>query len=164
MTTLLEHLGQDTLPPAVIDAFMRWCVWQQARPALITVLKQTGLDEAVQQVQQVEAATTYAELQQVTSTIGADVHAMRTRTGPLGLSAAEATCFLVSRIAAAATEAHWDPEGVAFYASQMRGWAAFAETNFSDPVRKPAGEQQARQQQEATLAELYRLSESGALS
>jgi len=161
MTTLLEHLGRDSLPPAVIDAFVRWCVWQQARPALLTVLKQTGLHEAVEQV---EGATTYAELHQITAAIGADVHAMRTRTGPLGLSAAEATCFLVSRIAAAATEAHWDPEGVAFFAAQMQGWAAFAETGFSEPVRKPAGEQQARQQQEAMLSELYRMSESGSLS
>lgn len=161
MTTLLEHLGRDTLPPAVVDAFLRWCVWQQARPALLTVLNKTGLVEAAQQV---EAATTYAELQQITATIGADVHAMRTRTGPLGLSAAEAASFLVSRMAAAATEADWDPEGVAFFAAQMQGWAAFAESNFSDAVRKPAGEQQARQQQEAMLSELYRLSESGSLS
>ena len=161
MTTLLEHLGRDTLPPAVIDAFVRWCVWQQAKPALLTVLKQTGLVEGAQQV---ETATTYAELQHITATIGSDVHAMRTRTGPLGLSAAEAASFLVSRMAAAATEADWDPEGVAFFAAQMQGWAAFAETNFSDPVRKPAAEQQARQQQEAMLSELYRLSESGSLS
>ena len=161
MTTLLEHLGRDTLPPAVIDAFVRWCVWQQAKPALMTVLKETGLHEAVHQI---DEADTYAELQQITATIGADVHAMRTRTGPLGLSAAEAASFLVSRMAAAATEADWGPEGVAFFAAQMHGWAAFAATGFSDVVRKPAAEQQARQQQEAMLSELYRLSESGSLS
>jgi hypothetical protein len=118
----------------------------------------------VEGAQQVETATTYAELQQITATIGSDVHAMRTRTGPLGLSAAEAASFLVSRMAAAATEADWDPEGVAFFAAQMQGWAAFADTGFSDVVRKPAAEQQARQQQESMLSELFRLSESGSLS
>jgi hypothetical protein len=161
MTTLLEHLGRDTLPPAVIDAFVQWCVWQQAHPALLTVLRQTNLTEAAEQV---EAAKTYAELQRVTALIGADVHAMRTRTGPLGLSAAEASSFLVSKMAAAATESDWDPEGVAFFAAQMQGWAAWAETNFVDAARKPAGEQRARQQQEAMLSELYRMSESGSLS
>jgi hypothetical protein len=160
MTTLLEHLGRDTLPPAVIDAFVQWCVWQQARPALLTVLNKTSLIEGAQQV---EVASTYAELQRVTALIGADVHAMRTRTGPLGLSAAEAASFLVSKMAAAATETDWDPEGVAFFAAQMQGWAAFAETNFSDPIKKSASEQQARQQQEAMLTELYRMSEKGSL-
>ena len=161
MTTLLEHLGRDTLPPAVIDAFVQWCVWQQARPSLLTVLRQTALLEAVQKV---EAAATYAELQHITTAIGADVHAMRTRTGPLGLSAAEATSFLVSKIAVAATESEWDPEGVAFFASQVQGWAAFAESGFTEPMRKPAGEQLARQQQETMLAELFRMSERGSLT
>lgn len=160
MTTLLEHLGRDTLPPAVIDAFVQWCVWQQARPALLTVLNKTSLIEGAQQV---ETASTYAELQRVTALIGADVHAMRTRTGPLGLSAAEAASFLVSKMAAAATENDWDPEGVAFFAAQMQGWAAFAETNFADPIKKSAAEQQARQQQEAMLNDLYRMSEKGSL-
>lgn len=161
MTTLLEHLGRDTLPPAVIDAFVQWCVWEQARPSLLMVLKKTGLAEATQRV---EAASTYAELQKVTAHIGEDVHAMRTRTGPLGLSAAEAASFLVSRMAASATESDWDPEGVAFFAAQMQGWAAFAETGFSEPLRKAGAEQVARQQQEAMLAELYRMSEQGSLS
>lgn len=154
MSDLLGQLGGDTLPPEMVEAFLNWCVWEQARPALVTILERTGLTEHAGNLRQV---TTYAALAQASEKAGRDVQEARKRTGPLGLSAAEAASFLTHRIARAATEAEWDPEGVAFYAAQVAGWAGFAESGFTMPSQKTATENQAREHQEARLAELWKI-------
>lgn len=152
MSELLEHLSRDTLPPELLETFVNWCVWEQAHPALVTILQKTGLHE---QAQHLEAARTFATLAQVSEKAGNEVHEARKSTGPLGLSTAEAASFLVSRMARAATEAEWDPEGVAFFAAQVCGWAGFAEVGFVDFNRKTLSEHIARQTQESELAALW---------
>lgn len=153
MSDLLEHLSRDTLPPELLETFVNWCVWEQAQPALLTILQKTGLHD---QAQDLQAATTFATLANVSEKAGNDVHEARKSTGPLGLSTAEAASFLVSRMAKAATEAEWDPEGVAFFAAQVCGWAGFAEVGFNDFNRKALAEQIARQTQEDQLSGLWR--------
>jgi hypothetical protein len=153
MSELLDHLSRDTLPPELLDSFVNWCVWEQAHPALLTILQKTGLYE---QADHLQTAKTFAMLAQISEKAGNDVHEARKSTGPLGLSTAEAASFLVSRMAKAATEAEWDPEGVAFFAAQVCGWAGFAEVGFNDFNRKTIAEQIARQTQEDQLSGLWR--------
>jgi hypothetical protein len=152
MSDWLNQLGGDTLPPEMIEAFVNWCVWEQARPALIAVLERTGLTEHSDQL---KVVNTYAALAQTAERAGHDAHDARKRTGPLGLSAAEAASFLVTRIARAATENEWDPEGVAFYAAQVAGWAGFAESGFANPAQKTTRENESRTRQEEKLSELW---------
>lgn len=153
MSDLLDHLSKDTLPADLVAEFLKWCVWGQARPALLTVLEKTGLmDEA----ETLRVVNDYNHLARVSQRIGEQAHEARQRTGPLGLSTAEATAFLVHRLALAAMESDFDPEGVAFFTAQVVGWAAFAEAGFADPARKASAEREARASQEAQLAQLWR--------
>ena len=50
MASILEHLGKDTLPKAVLDAFVHWCVWEQGHPALVLVLEKTQLTGPAEEV------------------------------------------------------------------------------------------------------------------
>lgn len=152
MSELFDNLSRDTLPPALVEAFVNWCVFEQARPAMVQVLEKTGLHDHAERLR---AATTYAALVATSETAGHDAHEARKSTGPLGLSTAEAAAFLVSRVARAATELEWDPEGVAFFAAQVCGWAGFAASGFSDFNRKNDAEQVARTEQEAKLSDLW---------
>lgn len=154
MSSLLDHLGKDTLPPEMIDEFIHWCVFEQARPALINILEQTGLHDRAGEVQ---LATTYVTLASTARGAGEAAHIARQSTGPLGLSAAEAAAFLTDRLAKAATEAEWDPEGVAFFSSQVVGWSGLAQTNFLNPASKAEAEKAARQAQEEKLIALWKI-------
>jgi len=151
MSELLLHLSKDTLPLNMVKEFVNWCVWQQAKPALVVILEHTGLEETAAAI---VATTDLANLAVISQDSGKSVHNQRPNTGPLGLSTAEATLFLVSRMATAASESDWDPEGVAFFSAQVCGWAGFAQASFSDATRKVGAEQAARQQQEEQLAKL----------
>lgn len=148
----LSRLSDETVATDVIDRFVRWCVWEQTVPALIMVLERTGLSEQVDSVKQV---STYAGLANAAEKAGHEAHEARRRTGPLGLSAAEAVSFLVTRIALAATETEWDPEGVAFYAAQVAGWAGFAESGFTNSSLKNQRESEAREIQESRLKDIW---------
>jgi hypothetical protein len=152
MGDLLEHLGKDTLPGAVVESFVEWCVWEQAQPALVTILKRTGLPTLVNEIR---AARDLQSLASASEKIGNFIHEIRRETGPLGLSTAEAVSFLVSRLALAARKDDWDPEGVAFFAMQAVGWSAFAETSFTNPMQKPEAEKRARIAQETQLRALW---------
>ncbi|MCU0513561.1 MAG: hypothetical protein MUE40_13450 [Anaerolineae bacterium] len=148
---VLAQLKEATLPPRLVQAFCAWCVWQQAVPALMGVLEQIGLTAAVEELRQ---AQDYAPLAQMCERIGGETTATRRRTGPLGVSTAEAALFLVARIARAADGSQPDADGVAFYAAQVMGWGGFAATGFTLAARKTAAESEARQAQAYKLREL----------
>lgn len=149
---LLEHLGKDTLPRPLLDQFVNWCAWEQARPSLVVVLKNTGLDSLITDI---EGADDLAGLAAITEKAGNTVKEARQKTGPLGLSTAEASAFLVSKLASAAEEPGFDPEAVAFFAAQVCGWSAFAETGFKNPAHKATAEKKARNDQENRLRALW---------
>ncbi|MCS6835914.1 MAG: hypothetical protein NZ750_07840 [Anaerolineae bacterium] len=150
---LLDHLNRDTVPSHVLEAFVSWCIWEQARPALMSILDKTGLQAAADALRQ---AHDLAHLQSVCQSASQQAHEARRRTGPLGLSTAEAAANLMARLARSASEADFDAEGVAFFAAQIVGWAGFAESGFSDSRRKMQAEDEARQAQEARLRALWR--------
>ena len=154
MSTLLEHLGRDSLPAEMVDDFIRWCVFQQARPALVLILDKASLTKHAARV---ENASSYGDLVTVADAARETAHEARQKTGPLGLSASEAAAFLTTRLAKAATEAEWDPEGVAFFCAQVCGWAGFAETGFTDASTKPRAEAAARKAQEEKLTALWQV-------
>jgi len=150
--TLLDHLNRDTMPPHVLESFITWCIWDQARAALLSILEKTGMHGAADELR---GADDLARLQAVCLSASHQAHDARRRTGPLGLSTAEAAANLMARLARSASEADFDPESVAFFAAQIVGWAGFAESGFADARRKAQAEQEARQAQEARLRGLW---------
>lgn len=153
MTDLLDDLGKDVYPPAIVDHFVRWCVWDQARPALVSVLTLTGVTDLADKISH---ATSYAELERLSEQAGHHAHEIGMRTGPLGISTAEATAFLVQKLAHAAQESEWDPEAVSFYTIQVMGWQGFAKTTFTEMRKKVEATEAARITQEEKLAELWK--------
>lgn len=152
MSSLLEHLGRDTLPGPMVEAFVAWCIWEQARPALSRVLSATGQALSAEEV---AAAHDLPALIDASKRSGERAHAARNEPNPVGLATAEAASFLVHKIARTATTAEWDPEGVAFFSAQVVGWAVFAEVGLAEPTRKSEAESQAIAAQEAYLRELW---------
>lgn len=150
MSDILNQLGSDSVPREVLESFMGWCVWQQARPALTLVLAKVGLDELVAAIDATDDLTTLARLSQQAN---ATIKELRGSTGPLLLSAAEAATFEFSSMTAAVGD---DAEGVAFFAARVYGWAGWAAVDFADPAQKTAAETQARQQQASTLERMWR--------
>lgn len=148
MNNLLDLLNKDTLPKPLVEVFVNWCVLHQARPALATVLHKAGLNELSQEIR---AARNLYILSVVSQKAGTHAREGRLNAGPFGLYASEATAFLVSKMARAAREQDWDPEGVSFFAAQVCGWAGFASTRFTDPSKKSRAEKKARSAQEAKI-------------
>lgn len=152
MTEFIDNLGKDTFPPAMIDHFVRWCVWEQARPALVEVLSVTGVGDLADEIKKTGS---YSELEKLSEKAGNYAHEIGQRTGPLGISTAEATAFLSQKLARAAQESDWDPEAVSFFTIQVVSWRGFAETMFTDMKKKIEAADNARDQQEEKLAELW---------
>lgn len=148
MSDLLEHLDRETLPASVVEDFVQWCIWEQAKPALLLILERNEMDEAAAAFRSVED---YPVLAAVTARYADQLHG---KTGKLGLSAARAAVFEFSNLMNAASTEHWEPEAVAFFAGRVYGWAGWAATNFTDPGHKVVAEAQAAEQQEAKLARL----------
>lgn len=154
MNSLLEHLDKDTFPRAMVMAFIEWCIWDQARSALVLVLSKTGLDKEAADFQQAQDIPSLEVLG--VQAIDA-IKAARGRTGPLGISAAEAATFEYTNLLKAASDKDWDPGGAAFFSARVCGWAGWAATDFSQPLQKSEAEQNARRAQEAHLQELWRI-------
>jgi len=152
MTEFLDNLGKDTFPPAMIDDFVRWCVWEQARPALVEILAVTGCGDLADEIENISS---YSKLEKLSGEAGNYAHEMAQRTGPLGISSAEAAAFLAQKLARAAQESDWDPEGVSFFTIQVLGWHGFAGTMFTDMKKKIEATNTARDQQEQKLATLW---------
>jgi len=154
MDDLLNHIGRDTLPSQLVQQFIDWCILEQARPALVTVLDVVGLSEISTRIQNTDpyprllALSTYANEQ-------AKQLREHAKTGPLGYSAAEAAAFEFANMLNAADDAQFDAEAVAFFASRVCGWSGWANTQFRNPQEKAIAESTARQQQETYLQELW---------
>ncbi len=153
MAELLEHLGKDTLPRQLVKEFVNWCVFEQGYPALLLVLDKTMMTEVASKLRETTDLDTLYKLGQEANLLAKEA---RERTGPLGLSAAEAAANEFTKMIEATSEPNWDAEGVAFFASRVYGWAGWAETDFADPMQKAIAERQARKAQEACLEELWR--------
>lgn len=152
MSEFLDNLGKDVFPAVMIDHFVRWCVWEEARPALVKVLSVTGVDELSNQIKH---TSSYSDLETLSERAGKYAHEIGKRTGPLGISTAEAISFLAQKLAHAAQESDWDPEAVSFFTIQVLGWHGFAESMFTDIHKKVEAADAARERQENKLAELW---------
>lgn len=157
MTDLLDNLSRDVFPPAMVDHFVRWCIWEQARPALVSVLSWTGVHDLANEIRD---TTSYTELEKLSEQAGKFAQQIGRQTGPLGISTAEAISFLMQKLALVAQESDWDPEAVSFYTIQVMGWGGFAETMFTEIQKKIEATEAARVTQEEKLAELWKLYQS----
>lgn len=149
--SVLDYLGKDALPYALETAFANWCVWEQARPALVTVLEKTVLSPLASEFRAASDLETLVALGQ--RAVG-EVTQAHGDTGPLGLSAAKGAVFEFNNMLAAIPEPDFDPETAAFFAARVCGWAGWASADFSQPDSKARAEQEAHQQQETRLREL----------
>lgn len=156
MSNLLEQL--DTLPRSIIEQFILWCIWEQARPALLLILDQNMMTDFANEIRQ---AQNIPVLAQVSERANAYVKNMRGATGPLGLSATEAGTFEFTNMMKAAADEAADAEGVAFFAARVCGWAGWATTDFTNPAQKNIAETQARQEQERRLNHLLHQESTG---
>lgn len=153
MSNLLDHLGKDTLPDILQEMFVHWCVWHQARPALVQVLERVDLHLYADQIR---GATNLREVIQYGRKANAHIKMLRMKTNPLGLSAAEAATYEFSQLVAAADERNLDSESVAFFAARVCGWAAWAASGFASNTAKETAEQRALQFQADRLSQLLR--------
>jgi hypothetical protein len=153
MGDLLSHLGRDTLPQEVIREFVHWCVWQQARQALVLVLEEASLTQIAESIQTAEALP---EVTQLSEQAKAHIDTLDRQDYPRGLSAAEGAVFEFINMAKSAEEATLDVEAVSFFASRVCGWAGWAVTGFNETAEKSAAESAALQAQEAHLEGLLK--------
>lgn len=153
MANLLEHLGKDTLPLQMVKEFTRWCVLKQARPALAIVLHKASMTEIATAIEGSDEISALATLSAQANQIAKE---SRGKTGPLALSAAEATTFEFANMINALSEESLDPEGVSFFSARVCGWAGWAENDFSTVSIKSEAEQTAKNDQEAHLSDLWR--------
>jgi len=153
MDNILEHLERDTLPTPLLNDFVSWCIWQQARPALSAILERVGLQAEIKQLQYAED---YHALASTSQTIAQHITEIRKQTGPLGLSTAEAAAFLMQKLAIAAQKDEVDAAGVSFFTMQLVGWSGFATSSFTDASRKSMLETEARKAQATQLETLWR--------
>jgi hypothetical protein len=153
MTELLQHLGKDTFPEAMIREFISWCIWDQAVPALLNILEKVGLHDDAAAIRAVDDVH---GLMLTSDRAGRNAHEARGSTGPLGLSTAEAAAFLTRKLAEASIHDEMDAEAIAFYAMQVCGWNGYAVSNYSDQQVKQHAEEAARKQQNEQLQLLWK--------
>jgi hypothetical protein len=149
--SVLEHLGKGTLPYAAETAFVDWCVWEQARLALITVLEKTVLSPVTYDIR---TADSLSALTSLGNRIAGEATHAHDPKHPLALSAAKAVVFEFNSLLRAVADPDLDAEEVAFFAARVCGWAGWAATDFSRPDHKILAESKARRQQAAHLQEL----------
>lgn len=150
---LLKHLENETLPEAIVEAFMTWCIWEQGRAALIHVLETAGLKALAEPF--AKAGDFAALVAACTHTVD-EVNKIRHKTGALTLSAASTATFEYGNLLKAASDAERDPVETAFFAVRVCGWAGWAAGDYADPAQKTAAEEQARRDQAAYLDMLWK--------
>ena len=153
MTSLLEHLGKDTLPEPILKVFAQWCVLKQARPALASVLQKANMSDIATSIEKTDDTVKLAELSKRANEIAKEA---RNKTGPLTLSAAEAAAFEFNNLANEVNQAEMDAEAVSFFSARVCGWAGWAEAdNFADIGAKSEAEANAKNAQEKHLEQLW---------
>lgn len=148
MGDLLRQLGRESLPKTVVDEFVQWCVWQQARQSLVLVLEEAKLGDIAAGIQSSQDLPTVTQLgQQAKKHIEALDHSQN----QLILSAAEGAVFEFVNLTRSADAATFDAESVSFFAARVCGWAGWAITGFNSAGEKSDSEEAALQAQEAQL-------------
>ncbi len=151
MGSFLERLERNDLPGVVIQAFVSWCIKEQALPAVQFVLEKVQFPAGVDDLASIVDMEALFIWSQCTRETLAD---LRGQLAPLHVSAAEAVTFECGNMTQAAGANNWDPEAVAFFSARITSWAGWAANDFSQPRDKVQAEQQARQDQEACLQAL----------
>jgi hypothetical protein len=152
MAELLKQLENDALPQNVVVAFTNWCIWEQALPALATVVEHAGIDNAENHLR---AADDIIVLAEITEQIRDYVSVNRDQISPLAYSSTEAALFEFLNLLSDAGDAG-EPASVAFFAARVCGWAGWVQTRFQDATQKIAAEEQARADQENKLSQLMK--------
>ena len=153
MSNLLDHLGKDTLPQPMLQTFVRWCVLEQGRSALVTVLTDAAFDDVAGRLKDTDDVEALAQLGKQVQRLTRE---KRDSSRPLAISAAEAAAFEFTNMLKAAHADDFDAEAVAFFSARVCGWAHWVHSGFASPQHKQEAEDNARQQQEAQLQTLWK--------
>lgn len=154
MSNLLDQLSQDTLPAQMVESFVSWCVMEQARPALASVLEKADQIELASQIRQASTLETLTQL-------GGDAHKLSkssdTKELIMANTAIEAAAFEFNNMLEATNEQDIDAESVSFFAARVCGWAGWASQSFGDVSAKSNAEQAAIRSQEKRLETLWQM-------
>lgn len=151
MAQYLDQLGKDILPKSIEQAFIEWCIWQQARPALVAVLHDTGIHPLADSI---NAAKSMHDLVRAGGQLAETLRRDYKTDSLRGLFAARGAAFEFVNMLNTATEAEPDAEAVAFFAVRVCGWRGWAQTGFSKADDKQHAEDAAREAQSQELAKM----------
>jgi hypothetical protein len=147
---LLDMLGTEHLPREAETRFIEFCIWQQARPALVQILEAVEMPVYAAEM---SGAADLAGLQKCAS--DAAMTALTTRNIPvMALAAVQGTASEVEALVKAADPAEADAAAVSFHAARLVGWASWAINKFSTGMFKSSAEQVAYGEQ---LQELMKM-------
>lgn len=134
--TLLDLLGTGKLPPQAERKFIEFCIWQQARPAIVQILRAASLEAQAGEAGQAR------DLASLTACVR-DAAATAERAGlpVLALGAVQAAAAELAQLGEAADPTDGDPEEVSFHAARLAGWASWAENSFQTGMFKTSGEE-----------------------
>jgi hypothetical protein len=143
---------EEKTPSAMAQAvFAHWCIWEQARPALVDVLARINLTTVAEKIEQ---ATDLKRVLQASADANESIRSMRAQADPLGASAAEAAAYEFEHIVRAANENDLDADAIAFFAARVCGWAGWAHTDFKVMARKAEAEAEAHDLQKQKYMEI----------
>mgnify|MGYP005838545001 CR=1 FL=1 len=147
--TLLDLLGTEKLPQEAEQKFVEFCIWQQARPALVEVLRVAGLAEAAQEAERaatVEALAAWAG--------HAAKLAQQANLPIMALGAVQGVAAEINQLALSANPPVPDAGAVSFHAARLVGWAGWARNNFRTSTFKASAENIAYGEQLHTLMKM----------
>lgn len=148
---MLNHSARHTqrsYPEHVERDFVTWLVLSQARPALIEILKITGLHDEAEALQ---GTTSYLMIAALSKHTARRARSAKRKTGALGMSSSEAAANLMYRMAQVAQRSDCDPKRIAFFSAQVCAWADFAQSGFSAAEGKDRYQSTALAEQETQL-------------
>lgn len=136
--TLLDLLGTAQLTREIEQQFVEFCVWEQAAPACVRILKHTGMLAEAHTIAAIHQDAAHLALQArhaASKVLQAGLEAMP-------LAAIQGMASEVDQLVAAAQPCDGTPDAsaVSFHAARLMGWASWAEHDFSTGIFKASAE------------------------
>jgi hypothetical protein len=136
--TLLDLLGTTQLTREIEQQFVDFCVWEQAAPACVRILKHTGLTAEARTIAAIHRDAAHLALQArhaADKVLLAGLEAMP-------LAAIQGMTSEVDQLVAAAQPGDGTPDAsaVSFHAARLMGWASWTENDFGTGLYKASAE------------------------
>ena len=133
--TLLDLLGTEKLPAQAERQFIEFCLWQQARPAIVQILRETGLDAYAEEAAGVKTPAALAACVHRAAKV-----AQSAKLPIMAFATVQGAATDTEQLAAAAHPDTDDPEAASFHAARLAGWATWAANQFQNGTLKTTAE------------------------